>query len=44
MANEAGGTPATHQQELEEAYAEVGRVTTQLVWLKRKSGVEPPAR
>ena len=35
---------ATHQQELEEAYAEVGRVTTQLAWLKRKSGVEPPAR
>lgn len=35
---------AAHRQELEEAYAEVGRVTTQLAWLKRKTGLEPPAR
>jgi transposase len=35
---------AAHQHELEEAYAEVGRVITQLAWLKRKTGCEPPAR
>lgn len=35
---------AAHQQELEAAYAEVGRVTTQLAWLKRRTGVEPPTR
>ena len=35
---------AAHRQELEEAYAEVGRVTTQLAWLKRKTGLAPPMR
>lgn len=35
---------AAHERELNEAYAEIGRLTTQLAWLKKKSGLEPPAR
>jgi transposase-like protein len=27
-----------HEREREELYAEIGRLTTQLVWLKKKSG------
>jgi putative transposase len=30
-----------HEQKLEELYAEIGRLTTQLNWLKKKSGIEP---
>jgi putative transposase len=30
-----------HQQD--ELYAEIGRLTTQVGWLKKKSGLEPPA-
>ena len=32
---------AKHEQKLEELYAEIGRLTTQLNWLKKKSGIEP---
>ena len=32
---------ATHEREKEELYAEIGRLTTQLTWLKKKSGIEP---
>ncbi len=32
---------AAHERELEELYAEIGRLTTQLAWLKKKSGLEP---
>ena len=32
---------AKHEQKLEELYAEIGRLTTQLNWLKKKSGLEP---
>lgn len=32
---------AAHEQELNELYAEIGRLTTQLNWLKKKSGIEP---
>jgi transposase-like protein len=35
---------ATHEQELNELYAEIGRLTTQLNWLKKKSGIEPIER
>jgi len=35
---------AEYARELDEAYAEIGRLTTQLAWLKKKSGLEPPAR
>ncbi len=30
---------ATHEQELQELYAEIGRLTTQLTWLQKKSGL-----
>jgi len=29
-----------HDQELDELYAEIGRLTTQLAWLKKKGGIE----
>ena len=32
---------AKHEQQLQELYAEIGRLTTQLNWLKKKSGIEP---
>jgi transposase-like protein len=34
---------AEHERELKELYAEIGKLSTQLSWLKKKSGVEPPA-
>ena len=30
----------THDHELDELYAEIGRLTTQLAWLKKKGGIE----
>jgi transposase len=33
-----------HQQKLDELYGEIGRLTTQLAWLKKKSGLEPGPR
>ena len=34
---------AEHERELKELYAEIGKLSTQLNWLKKKSGIEPPA-
>jgi transposase-like protein len=31
---------AAHDRELQELYAEIGRLNTQLAWLKKKSGIE----
>jgi putative transposase len=31
---------AEHERKLGELYAEIGRLTTQLAWLKKKSGLE----
>jgi transposase-like protein len=30
----------THERQLEKLYAEIGRLTTQLRWVKKKSGIE----
>ena len=30
-----------HEQKVNELYAEIGRLTTQLNWLKKKSGIQP---
>ncbi len=30
-----------HEQKLDELYAEIGRLTTQVNWLKKKSGLHP---
>lgn len=35
---------AEHQSQLDELYAEIGRLTTQVTWLKKKSGLEPGPR
>jgi transposase-like protein len=32
---------AAHEQQLQALYAEIGRLSTQLAWLKKKSGLEP---
>lgn len=32
-----------HQQQLEGLYAQIGRLTTQVGWLKKKSGLDPLA-
>lgn len=32
---------AAHERQLEELYAEIGKLSTQLAWLKKKSGIEP---
>src|SRR2546421_12991332 len=35
---------ARYEEQLEELSAQLGRVTTQLAWLKRRSGIEPEPR
>jgi putative transposase len=30
-----------YEQQLEERYAQIGRLTTQVTWLKKKSGLDP---
>ena len=30
-----------HEQKVTELYAEIGRLTTQVTWLKKKSGLQP---
>ncbi len=32
---------AAQEQKLQELYAEIGKLTTQVAWLKKKSGFEP---
>jgi len=31
---------AVHENQLQELYAEIGKLNTQLTWLKKKSGIE----
>lgn len=33
-----------HEQQMQELYAEIGRLTTELSWLKKKSGLNPEPR
>ena len=35
---------AEYEREVDELYAEIGRLTTQVAWLKKKSGLEPGPR
>jgi putative transposase len=30
-----------HERQLQELYAQIGQLTTQVAWLKKKSGLEP---
>jgi transposase-like protein len=32
---------AAHEEKTHELYAEIGRLSTQVTWLKKKSGLEP---
>jgi len=34
---------ARHAEQLEDLYGQLGRVATQLAWLKRRTGLEPDA-
>ena len=33
---------AAREEQIQELYAEIGRLTTQVSWLKKKAGIEPP--
>ncbi len=35
---------AVQERERDELFAQIGRLTTQLAWLKKKSGLEPPEK
>ncbi len=37
----AKAAEADHEKKLDELYVEIGRLTTQLTWLKKKSGIDP---
>ena len=41
---EAARLAAAQEREREELFAQIGRLTTQLAWLKKKSGLEPPEK
>jgi putative transposase len=32
---------AAHEQQVQELYAQIGRLTTQVAWLRKKSGLDP---
>ena len=32
----------THEKQVEELYSQIGRLTTQVAWLKKKSGLDLP--
>ena len=33
-----------HEQQVQELYAQIGRLTTHVAWLKKKSGLDPDQR
>lgn len=33
-----------HERQVEELYAQIGRLTTQVNWLKKKSGLDPDSK
>jgi transposase len=35
---------ASYEAKINELYAEIGRLTTQVAWLKKKSGLEPDSQ
>ncbi len=42
--NTAEQAQQAHEQQVQELYAEIGRLTTELTWLKEKSGLNPEPR
>ena len=41
---EAARLAAAQEHERDELFAQIGRLTTQLAWLKKKSSLEPPEK
>ena len=41
---EAARLATAQERERDELFAQIGRLTTQLAWLKKKSGLEPPEK
>lgn len=39
----AAAATAAYEQKVNELYAEIGRLTTHVAWLKKKSGLDPAA-
>jgi putative transposase len=39
--DQAADETRQHEQRVNELYAEIGRLTTQVSWLKKKSGLQP---
>jgi transposase len=39
--NKATNDVAVHEKQTEELYAQIGKLTTQVAWLKKKSGLDP---
>jgi putative transposase len=40
----ADAVHAAHEKQITDLYAEIGRLTTQLAWIKKKVGLEPDER
>ena len=40
----AGEAAKAHEQQVNELYSEIGRLTTQVSWLKKKSGLNPESK
>ena len=41
---QAGEQAKAHEQQVNELYNEIGRLTTQVNWLKKKSGLNPESK
>lgn len=41
--DQAVQTAAEHERQVTELYAEIGRLTTELTWLKKKAGLHTPS-
>lgn len=42
--NKVGEQAKVHEQQVNELYNEIGRLTTQVNWLKKKSGLKPESK
>jgi transposase-like protein len=42
--NKVGEQAKVHEQQVNELYSEIGRLTTQVSWLKKKSGLNPESQ
>jgi len=41
---QAAAVKAEHESQLEQLYGQIGRLSTQVTWLKKQSGLDPDAR